>query len=134
MKITTEAYVCIKAITLLHYNKNSDWTGGNQLDRSLFIRKVTLIQDQFVKALQIHLIQNEEAARLSDILTWNESERNLYGYLNNSVKVVANAPQRVVGSTPFEDVSFATLLQNIQTFATPLLNSVLEQCKNELHS
>ncbi|RCN38621.1 hypothetical protein ANCCAN_15468 [Ancylostoma caninum] len=70
MKITTEAYVCIKAITLLHYNKNSDWTGGNQLDRSLFIRKVTLIQDQFVKALQIHLIQNEEAARLSDILTW----------------------------------------------------------------
>ncbi|EYC06450.1 hypothetical protein Y032_0076g1072 [Ancylostoma ceylanicum] len=70
MRITTEAYVCIKAITLLHYNKNSDWIGGNQLDRSLFIRKVTLIQDQFVKALQIHLIQNEEAARLSDILTW----------------------------------------------------------------
>ncbi|KHJ97833.1 Ligand-binding domain of nuclear hormone receptor [Oesophagostomum dentatum] len=70
MRITTEAYVCIKAITLFHYSKNSDWSGTNHLDKSMFLQKVTLIQDQFVKALQIHLIQNEEAARLSDILTW----------------------------------------------------------------
>ncbi|VDM74277.1 unnamed protein product [Strongylus vulgaris] len=70
MRITTEAYVCIKAITLFHYSKTSDWSGTSHLDKPQFLQKVTLIQDQFVKALQIHLIQNEEAARLSDILTW----------------------------------------------------------------
>ncbi|KAK6763371.1 hypothetical protein RB195_023900 [Necator americanus] len=67
MKITTEAYVCIKAITLLHYNHN---LGSSSVDESVFTRKVTRIQDQFVKALQIHLIQNEGTTRLSDILTW----------------------------------------------------------------
>ncbi|CAJ0609526.1 unnamed protein product [Cylicocyclus nassatus] len=70
MRITTEAYVCIKAITLFHYNRNPEWSNSNHLDKPQFLQKVTLIQDQFVKALQIHLIQNEEAARLSDILTW----------------------------------------------------------------
>lgn len=32
--------------------------------------RVSLIQDQFVKALQIHLSQHEDGARLTDILTW----------------------------------------------------------------
>ena len=32
--------------------------------------RVCLIQDQFVKALQIHLSQHENASRISDILTW----------------------------------------------------------------
>lgn len=32
--------------------------------------RVSLIQDQFVKALQIHLSQQEDGARLTDILTW----------------------------------------------------------------
>ena len=34
------------------------------------VKKVQIIQDQFVKALQIHLTQNENSARLSDILQW----------------------------------------------------------------
>ncbi|WKY17205.1 hypothetical protein Q1695_001655 [Nippostrongylus brasiliensis] len=70
MKITPEAYVCIKAITLLHYNTCSDGIESGNVEKSVFVRKVTYIQDQFVKALQIHLIQNQEGARLSDILTW----------------------------------------------------------------
>ncbi|KAE9419596.1 hypothetical protein Angca_009748, partial [Angiostrongylus cantonensis] len=70
MRITTEAYVCIKAITLLHYTTTSEGTDNNNVEKSPFVRKVTLIQDQFVKALQVHLIQNEEGTRLSDILTW----------------------------------------------------------------
>ncbi|VDK57594.1 unnamed protein product [Cylicostephanus goldi] len=45
MRITTEAYVCIKAITLFHYNRNPDWS-GNHLDKPQFLQKVTLIQDQ----------------------------------------------------------------------------------------
>jgi hypothetical protein len=32
--------------------------------------RVSLIQDQFVKALQIHLSQQVDGARLTDILTW----------------------------------------------------------------
>lgn len=39
--------------------------------RSVYIRKVSIIQDQFVKALQIHLSQHENGARLTDILTWS---------------------------------------------------------------
>lgn len=35
-----------------------------------YVRKVSQIQDQFVKALQIHLSQHENGARLTDILTW----------------------------------------------------------------
>lgn len=38
--------------------------------RSVYVRKVSIIQDQFVKALQIHLSQHENGARLTDILTW----------------------------------------------------------------
>ncbi|VDM98078.1 unnamed protein product [Thelazia callipaeda] len=74
LKITLEAYVCLKAITLLHYTPHN--CDENPMDmkesmvRSVYIRKVSLIQDQFVKALQIHLSQHENGARLTDILTW----------------------------------------------------------------
>ncbi|KHN74655.1 Nuclear hormone receptor family member nhr-91 [Toxocara canis] len=40
------------------------------LIQTAYIRKVSIIQDQFVKALQIHLSQHENGARLTDILTW----------------------------------------------------------------
>jgi hypothetical protein len=33
--------------------------------------KVQLIQDQFVKALQIHLSQFEDGPRLSEIFSWS---------------------------------------------------------------
>uniref|UniRef100_A0A183CTC4 Retinoblastoma n=1 Tax=Globodera pallida TaxID=36090 RepID=A0A183CTC4_GLOPA len=35
-----------------------------------YVHKVSLIQEQFVKALQIHLSQCEHGPRLSEILTW----------------------------------------------------------------
>lgn len=75
LKITLEAYVCLKAITLLHYTPPScDESLGSDMKqsmmRSVYIRKVSIIQDQFVKALQIHLSQHENGARLTDILTW----------------------------------------------------------------
>uniref|UniRef100_A0AAF5Q5Y9 NR LBD domain-containing protein n=1 Tax=Wuchereria bancrofti TaxID=6293 RepID=A0AAF5Q5Y9_WUCBA len=74
LKITLEAYVCLKAITLLHYAPHScDETAidvKESIVRSVYVRKVSLIQDQFVKALQIHLSQRENGARLTDILTW----------------------------------------------------------------
>ncbi|VDN91119.1 unnamed protein product [Brugia pahangi] len=74
LKITLEAYVCLKAITLLHYTPHScDETAidvKESMVRSVYVRRVSLIQDQFVKALQIHLSQHENGARLTDILTW----------------------------------------------------------------
>ena len=36
----------------------------------IYVRKVAIIQEQFVKALQIHLSQCVNGPRLSDILTW----------------------------------------------------------------
>ncbi|CAD5228868.1 unnamed protein product [Bursaphelenchus okinawaensis] len=73
LKITLEAYVCLKAITLLHYaapvpESEEDSTTLNY--HALYFRKVSSIQDQFVKALQIHLSQCENGPRLSEILTW----------------------------------------------------------------
>ncbi|KAK0403072.1 hypothetical protein QR680_016701 [Steinernema hermaphroditum] len=77
MNITTEAYVCIKAITFLHYTFSSygepDEVAveiGRNFLQSGYLRKVSLIQDQFVKALQIHLSQTENGGRITDILTW----------------------------------------------------------------
>ncbi|CAI4227371.1 unnamed protein product [Auanema sp. JU1783] len=70
MKISAEAYVCIKAITLLHYNTSPEAVDNNNHVKEAHIRKVTHIQDQFVKALQIHLTQCTSSARLSDILQW----------------------------------------------------------------
>lgn len=73
LKITLEAYVCLKAITLLHYAQSNQGL-HNSFDcvfihtlfldieemkgapmHSSYVRKVSLIQDQFVKALQIHM-------------------------------------------------------------------------------
>lgn len=63
LKITLEAYVCLKVITLLHYTQSSHEvleeemkTGAAQLHSS-YVRKISLIQDKFVKALQIHMSQ-----------------------------------------------------------------------------
>ncbi|VDN53626.1 unnamed protein product [Dracunculus medinensis] len=74
LKITLEAYVCLKAITLLHFTPPTIDDTNNEMKDSLmqtaYIRKVSIIQDQFVKALQIHLSQHENGARLTDILTW----------------------------------------------------------------
>lgn len=36
----------------------------------VYVKKVAIIQEQFVKALQIHLSQCVNGPRLSDILTW----------------------------------------------------------------
>uniref|UniRef100_A0A1I7WZT2 Uncharacterized protein n=1 Tax=Heterorhabditis bacteriophora TaxID=37862 RepID=A0A1I7WZT2_HETBA len=69
-----EAGPLVEKFTGLLYITNFqffDMSDNNNLVKSAYIRKVTLIQDQFVKALQIHLIQNESGARLSDILTCN---------------------------------------------------------------
>ncbi|KAI6191590.1 BMA-NHR-91, isoform b [Aphelenchoides bicaudatus] len=76
LRITLEAYVCLKAITLLHFSQTNqdlehvfDCSAGHM--NSSYQRKVSLIQDQFVKALQIHMSQcYEDGPRLSDILTW----------------------------------------------------------------
>uniref|UniRef100_A0AC35UE51 Nuclear receptor domain-containing protein n=1 Tax=Rhabditophanes sp. KR3021 TaxID=114890 RepID=A0AC35UE51_9BILA len=78
LHITHEAYVCLKAITLLHYAPPTDalalLTEQNEAKNgktpSSQIKKVSTIQDQFVKALQIHLSQCEDGPRLTDILTW----------------------------------------------------------------
>ncbi|KAE9555577.1 hypothetical protein FO519_001248 [Halicephalobus sp. NKZ332] len=68
LKITLEAYVCLKAIALVHYgNPTSDDEKMVNL-HSVYAPKVQLIQDQFVKALQIHLSQIENGPRLSDLL------------------------------------------------------------------
>ncbi|KAH7727870.1 nuclear Hormone Receptor family member [Aphelenchoides avenae] len=73
LRITLEAYVCLKAITLLHYTKpSSDDDASSRMGRmpDPYVRKVSIIQDQFIKALQIHLSQCVNGPRLSDILTW----------------------------------------------------------------
>uniref|UniRef100_A0A0K0EQH8 Nuclear receptor n=1 Tax=Strongyloides stercoralis TaxID=6248 RepID=A0A0K0EQH8_STRER len=78
LKITYEAYVCLKAITLLHYTPPSNCMNkigttidnNGRISQTLNIKKVSIIQDQFVKALQIHLSQCEDGPRLTDILTW----------------------------------------------------------------
>uniref|UniRef100_A0AC34QX80 NR LBD domain-containing protein n=1 Tax=Panagrolaimus sp. JU765 TaxID=591449 RepID=A0AC34QX80_9BILA len=68
LKITLEAYVCLKAIALVHYgNPISDDEKITNL-HAIYSPKVQIIQDQFVKALQIHLSQFENGPRLSDLL------------------------------------------------------------------
>ncbi|KJH41120.1 Ligand-binding domain of nuclear hormone receptor [Dictyocaulus viviparus] len=105
MRITPEAYVCIKAITLLHYN--TEGTDAND-EKSAFVRKVTLIQDQFVKALQVHLIQNEEGARLSDILTWLPMLHNASSVLLHSKMfyvpfLICKNPHRFAGQDDYSE-------------------------------
>ncbi|KAJ1356874.1 hypothetical protein KIN20_014720 [Parelaphostrongylus tenuis] len=110
MRITVEAYVCIKAITLLHYSTNSGSEGAdnNNVEKSAFVRKVTLIQDQFVKALQVHLIQNEEGTRLSDILTWLPMLHNASSVLLHSKMfyvpfLICKNPHRFAGQDDYPE-------------------------------
>uniref|UniRef100_A0A915NW41 NR LBD domain-containing protein n=1 Tax=Meloidogyne floridensis TaxID=298350 RepID=A0A915NW41_9BILA len=143
LQITLEAYVCLKAITILHcgtsgnYLENSDPilapppppsssssassssttekqnlnieintcanpelinltqnTQQHQLSSTLagitgqlqnhYSNKVSIIQEQFVKALQIHLSQCEDGPRLSDILNWLPMLRTVSLVLLNS--------------------------------------------------
>ncbi|CAL2051603.1 CBN-NHR-91 protein [Caenorhabditis brenneri] len=66
LKVSPEAYVCIKAITLLHLSADST------LDKSI-IDKVNTLQDHFVKTLQIHLHQpgeDQQTTSLAQILDW----------------------------------------------------------------
>jgi nuclear receptor subfamily 6 group A len=70
LSVPVEAYVCLKAITLLNSNSNE----LSKIDESS-AKRISLIQDQFVKALQIHLCQIEGGPRLSDIFAWLPSLR-----------------------------------------------------------
>uniref|UniRef100_A0A914Y4R0 NR LBD domain-containing protein n=1 Tax=Panagrolaimus superbus TaxID=310955 RepID=A0A914Y4R0_9BILA len=70
LSVPVEAYVCLKAITLLNSNNNEP----PKIDESS-AKRISLIQDQFVKALQIHLCQIENGPRLSDIFAWLPSLR-----------------------------------------------------------
>lgn len=66
LKVSPEAYVCIKAITLLHLSADST------LDKTI-IDKVNTLQDHFVKTLQIHLHQpgeDSQTTSLAQILEW----------------------------------------------------------------
>jgi nuclear receptor subfamily 6 group A len=65
LSVPIEAYVCLKAITLLNLNNELP----SKIDESSS-KRISLIQDQFVKALQIHLCQIETGPRLSDIFAW----------------------------------------------------------------
>uniref|UniRef100_A0A183BK64 Nuclear receptor domain-containing protein n=1 Tax=Globodera pallida TaxID=36090 RepID=A0A183BK64_GLOPA len=49
-----------------------------------YVHKVSLIQEQFVKALQIHLSQCEHGPRLSEILTWLPMLQTVSGVLLRS--------------------------------------------------
>ncbi|KAL3083706.1 hypothetical protein niasHS_008403 [Heterodera schachtii] len=115
LRITLEAYVCLKAITILHCGPtgheldpfslapNSSMAppppppssaaaaattaaaggiGGRLHDH--YVYKVSLIQEQFVKALQIHLSQCEHGPRLSEILTWLPMLQTVSGVLLRS--------------------------------------------------
>ncbi|PAV78893.1 hypothetical protein WR25_13201 [Diploscapter pachys] len=62
LNLTTEAYVCIKAITLLHLNQLPEGCDKLSVVKPEMRCHVQLIQDQFVKALQIELIQQDNAA------------------------------------------------------------------------
>lgn len=74
LRIDSAAYACLKAITLLHPGSLTRFCAEykrNSLQGEVSMApRVSLIQDQFVKALQIHLSQQEYGARLTDILTW----------------------------------------------------------------
>ncbi|CAG9534343.1 unnamed protein product [Cercopithifilaria johnstoni] len=106
LKITLEAYVCLKAITLLHYTPYTcDETAidvKESMVRSVYVRKVSIIQDQFVKALQIHLSQHENGARLTDILTWLPMLHSASSVLLHSKMfyvpfLICKNPQRING-------------------------------------
>ncbi|VDK72526.1 unnamed protein product [Litomosoides sigmodontis] len=127
LKITLEAYVCLKAITLLHYTPHTcdEMTIDvrKSMVRSVYVRKVSIIQDQFVKALQIHLSQHENGARLTDILTWLPMLHSASSVLLHSKMfyvpfLICKNPQRINGIS--RDVEVRTVLSPLsyRTFST----------------
>lgn len=72
LRITREAYVCLKAITILHCNLRGSSENSSQTIQVAepYVRKVQLIQERFVKALQIHLSHFEDGPKLTEIFTW----------------------------------------------------------------
>ena len=86
LQITREAYVCLKAITILHCKSESEIGQAQHLAppasgddmaaiqiQLIDTQKVQVIQEQFVKALQIHLSQFEDGPKLSEIFSWSVS-------------------------------------------------------------
>ncbi|VBB33817.1 unnamed protein product [Acanthocheilonema viteae] len=116
LKITLEAYVCLKAITLLHYTPHTCDEAAidvkESMVRSVYVRKVSIIQDQFVKALQIHLSQHENGARLTDILTWLPMLHSASSVLLHSKMfyvpfLICKNPQRINGGNRGAEVRTA---------------------------
>uniref|UniRef100_A0A914QJX9 NR LBD domain-containing protein n=1 Tax=Panagrolaimus davidi TaxID=227884 RepID=A0A914QJX9_9BILA len=70
LNITLEAYVCLKAITLVHYGNPPNDDPKTSHFHKIYSKKVQIIQDQFVKALQIHLSQCENGPRLTDLFNF----------------------------------------------------------------
>uniref|UniRef100_A0A914YME8 NR LBD domain-containing protein n=1 Tax=Panagrolaimus superbus TaxID=310955 RepID=A0A914YME8_9BILA len=70
LNITLEAYVCLKAITLVHYGNPPNDDPKTSHFHAIYSKKVQIIQDQFVKALQIHLSQCENGPRLTDLFNF----------------------------------------------------------------
>uniref|UniRef100_A0A7E4WBD0 NR LBD domain-containing protein n=1 Tax=Panagrellus redivivus TaxID=6233 RepID=A0A7E4WBD0_PANRE len=72
LNMTIEAYVCLKSIALVHGTTpeigSPEFSSASIM--SIYSRKVQIIEDQFVKALQIHLSQCEAGPRLSEILNF----------------------------------------------------------------
>ncbi|EFO25146.2 nuclear Hormone Receptor family member [Loa loa] len=127
LKITLEAYVCLKAITLLHYTPHScDETAVDvkeSMVRSVYVRKVSIIQDQFVKALQIHLSQHENGARLTDILTWLPMLHSASSVLLHSKMfyvpfLICKNPQRINGGDRGTEVRTILSPLSYRPFAT----------------
>ncbi|CAB3399254.1 unnamed protein product [Caenorhabditis bovis] len=76
LKVSPEVYVCVKAITLLHLTTTT-------LNENV-VKKISLLQDHFVKTLQIHLLQPEEQTKLGQILEWLPDLRNASSVLLHS--------------------------------------------------
>uniref|UniRef100_A0A914EIH1 NR LBD domain-containing protein n=1 Tax=Acrobeloides nanus TaxID=290746 RepID=A0A914EIH1_9BILA len=71
LNITLEAYVCLKAITFLH-ECAPDYVDDEKCPKvpSAYVRRISVVQEQFVKALQIHLSQCQNGPRMTDIFNW----------------------------------------------------------------
>jgi hypothetical protein len=70
LNITLEAYVCLKAVALVHYGTAPNDDPKTSHLHAVYSKKVQIIQDQFVKALQIHLSQCENGPRLTDLFNF----------------------------------------------------------------
>jgi len=110
LKITHEAYVCLKAITILYYSPPASVDASASPAANLhekYARKVLIIQEQFVKALQIHLSQCENGPRLSEILSWLPKLHSASAVLTSSKMfyvpfLICKFPERIapVPNTP----------------------------------